>query len=70
VKNELHLLASCTQFFDPGRSFLALFRELFVAGGATSRSAYKVFAVEWLIGRLIVIFIAMSLNTRNVSHSD
>jgi hypothetical protein len=67
VKNELHLLASCTQFLDSGWSVLALFRELFVAGGATSRSAYKVFTVEWLIGRLIVIFIVMNLNTRRVS---
>jgi len=69
VKSELHLLASGTQFLDSGRSVLALFRELFVAGGATSRFAYEVFAVEWLIGRLIVIFIVMSLNTRKVSHS-
>jgi hypothetical protein len=69
VKSELHLRASGTQFLDSGGSVLALFRELFVAGGATISFAYKVFAVEWLIGRIIVIFIVTSLNTPKVSHS-
>jgi hypothetical protein len=45
-------------------AFLPCSGSCFFAGGATSRSAYKVFAIEWLIGRLIVICIVMSLNSR------
>jgi hypothetical protein len=62
--------ASCTQFLVSGTSVLVLFREFCVAGGATSMpSACVVFAVEWLIGALSVIFVVMCLKVRKVAHS-